>query len=31
LSDGYRPLRFWNKDVLANREGVASSLLAELT
>lgn len=29
-AEGYRILRFWNADVLASREGVTRSLLAEL-
>ena len=29
-AEGYRTLRFWNNDVLANREGVTRSLLADL-
>lgn len=29
-ADGYRILRFWNSDVLANRDGVLSVILAKL-
>jgi len=29
-SDGFRVLRFWNSDVLANREGVLITILREL-
>ena len=27
---GYRVIRFWNNDVLANTEGVLQSILAEI-
>jgi very-short-patch-repair endonuclease len=29
-ADGYRVLRFWNSDVLKNRDGVLTVILAEL-
>ena len=29
-ADGYRILRFWNSDVLSNRDGVLSMILAKL-
>jgi very-short-patch-repair endonuclease len=28
--EGYKVLRFWNNDVMANRDGVLESILAEL-
>jgi very-short-patch-repair endonuclease len=29
-ADGYRVLRFWNSDVLKNRDGVLTAIVAEL-
>jgi very-short-patch-repair endonuclease len=31
IAEGYRILRFWNSDVFANREGVLTIILRELT
>ena len=28
--NGYRVIRFWNNDVLANTEGVVQSILSEI-
>jgi very-short-patch-repair endonuclease len=30
VDNGYRVLRFWNSDVLSNRDGVLTVILAEL-
>ena len=30
-ADGYRVMRFWNHDILTNREGVLEAILLELT